>query len=144
MSANDDPAVQGPNSWLIDEMFGHYQEDPESVPEEWRATFEARAASGNGDVEAVAARRCRTAPVAAPPVPQAPTSPTPSAAPPYRSPPCAAPPPPHRRASPVAPDDGNTSSAAPTESDRRHSRPTVATSRPKNRVNRCVGWPLAS
>jgi len=33
------PPPSGPNSWLVDEMYSQYLEDPRSVPEEWRAEF---------------------------------------------------------------------------------------------------------
>ncbi|MGI9615519.1 MAG: multifunctional oxoglutarate decarboxylase/oxoglutarate dehydrogenase thiamine pyrophosphate-binding subunit/dihydrolipoyllysine-residue succinyltransferase subunit [Acidimicrobiales bacterium] len=111
MSANDDPAVQGPNSWLIDEMFGQYQEDPESVPEEWRARFEARATRGNGAVEAESVPPAPTATVAPPAPPAAPTAPTPAPVAPPVAPapptapaaPAAKPTPPATPAAPPAP-----------------------------------------
>ena len=39
------PPSSGPNSWLIDELYQQYTEDPQSVPPEWQATF---APEGNG------------------------------------------------------------------------------------------------
>ncbi|HET6771183.1 MAG TPA: multifunctional oxoglutarate decarboxylase/oxoglutarate dehydrogenase thiamine pyrophosphate-binding subunit/dihydrolipoyllysine-residue succinyltransferase subunit [Actinomycetota bacterium] len=50
MSPNDDPGSEpsqdletegfGPNTWLVDEMFRRYQEDPRSVDESWAEFFE--------------------------------------------------------------------------------------------------------
>ena len=78
MSANDEPVVQGPNSWLIDELFSRYQEDPASVPEEWRETFanHGTTAGENGAVSAPVA----TAPASPTPAPPTPTPPAPDAA----------------------------------------------------------------
>ncbi len=46
MNSPNGPATAGPNSWLIDELFSQYQEDPRSVPDEWRRLFDERAVSG--------------------------------------------------------------------------------------------------
>ncbi|MCP3993115.1 MAG: multifunctional oxoglutarate decarboxylase/oxoglutarate dehydrogenase thiamine pyrophosphate-binding subunit/dihydrolipoyllysine-residue succinyltransferase subunit [Actinomycetia bacterium] len=55
MTANESSGATGPNSWLIDELFDQYREDPGSVPEEWRAVFDQehssqamRASTSNG------------------------------------------------------------------------------------------------
>ena len=103
MSANDEPAVQGPNSWLIDEMFSQYQGDPQSVPEEWRATFEARAAAGSNGAGPATDRP--SAPSAASPmtVPTTPALPSPPPPAPASVPaPPSAPAPPTAEASPAA------------------------------------------
>ena len=34
----------GQNSWLVDEMFQQFQEDPSSVDQEWRELFESKGA----------------------------------------------------------------------------------------------------
>ena len=45
MNPTNGPTAAGPNSWLIDELFGQYQDDPRSVPEEWRGLFDSGAGS---------------------------------------------------------------------------------------------------
>ncbi len=84
MSTNDGPA-NGPNAWLIDELFDQYRGDPQSVPDEWRAEFERRRAAGPAAPSA--------APTPAPPAATPAPAPTPPAAtpPPAPAPPAVAP-----------------------------------------------------
>jgi len=70
MSETDQPDINGPNSWLIDEYRKVYESDPAAVPETWRQLFE----SDNGAAPA------KTQPVVAEPVaPEKPTVPALSA-----------------------------------------------------------------
>jgi 2-oxoglutarate decarboxylase len=40
MSASDHPtAIFGPNSWLVEEMYDRYLEDPSSVGDTWKDFF---------------------------------------------------------------------------------------------------------
>src|SRR5687767_1325953 len=52
MPSNDpDKIVSGPNSWLIEEMYQQFLDDPESVGETWReffADYSPRPGEGNG------------------------------------------------------------------------------------------------
>ena len=36
----DTPSEFGPNVWLVDQMYRHYQEDPDSVSASWQEFFE--------------------------------------------------------------------------------------------------------
>ncbi|MEZ5410901.1 MAG: multifunctional oxoglutarate decarboxylase/oxoglutarate dehydrogenase thiamine pyrophosphate-binding subunit/dihydrolipoyllysine-residue succinyltransferase subunit [Acidimicrobiales bacterium] len=71
MNSPNGPAPAGPNSWLIDELFSQYQEDPRSVPDEWRRLFDDRTATG-GDGAAPAG----SAPAWLTPPPPAPAAPS--------------------------------------------------------------------
>ncbi len=89
MSANDEPVVQGPNSWLIDELFSQYQDDPESVPEEWREAFaRSGGSSNNGAAPSEPAPRVEAA---SEPVVEAPPAAAQQAAPAAQPTPSAAP-----------------------------------------------------
>ena len=68
----DSPSTFGPNSWLVEEMYDQYKQDPSSVSESWQEFFGDYRA-GNGTATASAA----ATPAAAPATP-APAAPAPA------------------------------------------------------------------
>ncbi|MEL7209146.1 MAG: 2-oxo acid dehydrogenase subunit E2, partial [Actinomycetota bacterium] len=83
VTATSGPAPNGPNTWLIDELFEQYQGDRRSVPVEWQQLFDQRAQAAAGAPETTPAPADPPAPAAAPPVaatpPPAGTTPFPTA-----------------------------------------------------------------
>ena len=84
---NSESQSLGPNAWLVEELAGNFQENPKSVPEEWREVFngaESGAAAAQPAPPApksAAPTPISAAPTAAPaPAPAASTAPEPSAA----------------------------------------------------------------
>ncbi|MGH2755901.1 MAG: multifunctional oxoglutarate decarboxylase/oxoglutarate dehydrogenase thiamine pyrophosphate-binding subunit/dihydrolipoyllysine-residue succinyltransferase subunit [Actinomycetota bacterium] len=81
-----EPEEFGPNSWLVDDMYQQYQENPASVGEQWREFFadyhpnspapRPRAESGEAPARADGAARAETPPIAAVPAKAAPSRPT--------------------------------------------------------------------
>jgi multifunctional 2-oxoglutarate metabolism enzyme len=88
--------VSGPNDWFIDELRRQFQDNPRSVPEEWRRKFEQEgvpAPPGNGGPGAGPAAATPSAPAPAPalgagtpPAPAPASPPTPAAPPPAAAP----------------------------------------------------------
>ena len=80
MNGNPGPSA-GPNSWLVDELYADWSQDPRSVPDEWHSQFEARAAAERNAPSNGAPAAPAPTPAPRPPEPAATPTPAPAPAP---------------------------------------------------------------
>lgn len=82
MSASDHPTAHfGPNSWLVEEMYDRYLEDPSSVGDTWKDFFADYRREGQILPNSAGANGATSAPIAPTPAPAAVPAPAAAAAP---------------------------------------------------------------